>query len=91
VLSTVIEREREMCMHATLSPSFSLSLFLSHSLYLSLTGEEGAQPHTLFTGQRERERDREGERERERERERKREGETERESEKEGENCYLYF
>jgi hypothetical protein len=53
-------------MHATLSPS----LFLSLSLYLSLTGEQGA--HTLFTGQRTREKEREREREREGERERER-------------------
>jgi hypothetical protein len=58
-------------VHATLSPSFSLSL--------SLTGEHGT--HTLFTGQIERERERgrkrEAEREREREKERKREWERE--------------
>jgi hypothetical protein len=62
------EREREMRVHATLSPTFSLTV------------EQGVR--TLFTGQRERGRKREGGREREikrkRERGRKREGERER-------------
>jgi hypothetical protein len=49
----------------TLAPSLLLSLFLS------LTGEQGA--HTLFAGQRERERGREGGRERKRVRKRERE------------------
>ncbi len=53
-------------MHATISPSFSLThtLSLYLSLFLPLTGEQGA--HTLFTGQRERERERERGKERDR-------------------------
>jgi cell cycle serine/threonine-protein kinase CDC5/MSD2 len=66
-------------MQLSLPPSYSLSL------YLSLTGEQGA--HTLFIGQRKREKERERERkrEKERERERKREKEIERNREKESE------
>jgi hypothetical protein len=62
-------------LYCSLPPSFSPS-FYTHSLSLSLTGQQGA--HTLFTGQRERERKREvkrdGERGRERKKEREREG-----------------
>ncbi len=59
----------------------------THSLSLSLTGEQGA--HTLFTGQREREREKERERERESEMERKRERERGRKRERE--RCRIYL